>query len=599
MLCSLSFFFLMTMLNSLCWIVVGQFCCCTLKMPFRMLCLVVRCQWCKKIVLVGLEVDVIVVVDVDVDAYDLLSWLLPKSSAESCCVMHPLLFWGLRCSLWCCRCPSCWVAYSIWGCCCGSRCPQPSCQWRRCCRCIFRVDQDASHDVDDVANLRWAQASHQHHVVVVAFRCAVVRVWYCTHVVFLVVWFWKMLWLSCSCKIVVVELSLVSCSCKTVVVELPWLMLTCWLKVAVAVEVVIDQVVLGVVVVNLLRCWSSVWGKLLFRDVPLKKSTRCPDTDDDHRTRWRCPHLKEVGNGKLVDGLLLLAVVVKVVIASNVLLHAVVAVVLDDLVLLNLIVIVVDDLSRHTSCCRCVSRCCCFHSSLPMLLSKTLLWNNFYQRTLVEQLIGGNVVPDAVLPFVLLDVEHDVVVELCEVHSLDVRSCCSRCRCRSSFHILLSNFLLRSSSQMMLVFPFLLDFEDTLDVERLVVHSPVVRSCSSKALFSISLMWTSCCDANFLLNNLSISSLLFLLFCGSFAWVDEVVALLGVVNPFLYCQVLLFKPLLSTFLLRTLLTKHSSSRYIAVVGVGGSAAPDSDVVAQLLRSLSPQLLRSLSPRWPP
>ena len=46
----------------------------------------------QKDFLVELEVDVIVVVNVDVDAYDLLNWLLPKNSAENCCVMHPLLF---------------------------------------------------------------------------------------------------------------------------------------------------------------------------------------------------------------------------------------------------------------------------------------------------------------------------------------------------------------------------------------------------------------------------------------------------------------------------------------------------------------------------
>ena len=67
-----------------------------------------------------------------------------------------------------------------------------------------------------------------------------------------------------------------------------------------------------------------------------------------------------------------------------------------------------------------------------MLLSKTLLWNTFRQRTFVEQLVGGNVVLDAVLPIVLLDVEHDVGVELCKFHSLDVRFCCARCCCRKN-----------------------------------------------------------------------------------------------------------------------------------------------------------------------
>ena len=43
---------------------------------------------------------------------------------------------------------------------------------------------------------------------------------------------------------------------------------------------------------------------------------------------------------------------------------------------------------------------------------------------LVEQLNVDDVVLDALLPIVLLDVEHIVGAELCELHSLDVKSCC-------------------------------------------------------------------------------------------------------------------------------------------------------------------------------
>ena len=64
-----------------------------------------------------------------------------------------------------------------------------------------------------------------------------------------------------------------------------------------------------------------------------------------------------------------------------------------------------------------------------MLSSKTLLLKNYCQRALVEQLVGGNVVFDAVLPIVLHDFEHLAVVELCKLHSLDVMSCCGQCRC--------------------------------------------------------------------------------------------------------------------------------------------------------------------------
>ena len=88
-----------------------------------------------------------------------------------------------------------------------------------------------------------------------------------------------LLYLSCVCRTVVgvvpakllsklflqnllSELRLQNCclSCA-------WLMLTCWLKVAVVIEVVIDQVVLlnGVVVI-LLRCWPKRWkSKLVFQ----------------------------------------------------------------------------------------------------------------------------------------------------------------------------------------------------------------------------------------------------------------------------------------------------------------------------------------------
>ena len=53
-----------------------------------------------------------------------------------------------------------------------------------------------------------------------------------------------------------------------------------------------------------------------------------------------------------------------------------------------------------------------------------MLWNNFCQQTFVEQLVVDDVVFDALLPFIFLDVENDVVVELFKGHSLDVRSCC-------------------------------------------------------------------------------------------------------------------------------------------------------------------------------
>ena len=112
-----------------------------------------------------------------------------------------------------------------------------------------------------------------------------------------------------------------------------------------------------------------------------------------------------------------------------------------------------------------------------------MLWNNFCQRTFVEQLVVVNVVLDAVLPIVLLDVVHVVVVELCKIHSLDVMSCCARCCCRNYFPYLVVELLVEIVVVDDVDFAYvLLDVEDTLDVERLFVHSLVVRSCCAKPL---------------------------------------------------------------------------------------------------------------------
>ena len=110
----------------------------------------------------------------------------------------------------------------------------------------------------------------------------------------------------------------------------------------------------------------------------------------------------------------------------------------------------------------------------------------------------------------------------------------------------------------------LLDIEGALGVERLVIHSLVVRSCCSKALFSISLLLT-------LLNNFPSSSLLSLLFCSSFASHGEFVALLDDIDPFLCCQVLLFKPLLS-FFCANFVDKNIPLLIVVVVAVGSRVA---------------------------
>ena len=97
-----------------------------------------------------------------------------------------------------------------------------------------------------------------------------------------------------------------------------------------------------------------------------------------------------------------------------------------------------------------------------MLLSKTLLWNNFRQRIFDEQFVVDNVVLDVFLPMVLLDVEHLVVVELCKFHSLDVMSCCARCCCRSFFPHLVVELLVEIIVADDVDFAYvLLDIEDT------------------------------------------------------------------------------------------------------------------------------------------
>ena len=156
------------------------------------------------------------------------------------------------------------------------------------------------------------------------------------------------------------------------------------------------------------------------------------------------PYLvEEVGNVELypVDVYFLLAVVVKVVVAFNLLLEVVAVVVLGEFVFLDLVVIVVGDLFLNVLLVVDVLLNVVVPCFSARLLSKTLLWNNSCQRTFVEQLVVVTVVLDVVLPIVLLDAEHVVVVELCEIHSLDVMSCCARCCCRSCFPYLVVELL--------------------------------------------------------------------------------------------------------------------------------------------------------------
>ena len=193
------------------------------------------------------------------------------------------------------------------------------------------------------------------------------------------------------------------------------------------------------------------------------------------------PHLvvEEVGNVKLylADVYFLLAVVVSLVVAFHSRLDVVVVVVLGELVLLNLVVLVVDDLFLN----------------VPLVVDVLL---------------------DIAAPFFSAEVVKDVVVE----QFLSANFCwtarrwqrCSRCCSAYCFclmlctlsslssskaillmsglvvelivvHLLDANFVLNKFGTTLLWWCWfsyvLLDVEDTLGVERLVVHSLVVRSC--------------------------------------------------------------------------------------------------------------------------
>ena len=200
------------------------------------------------------------------------------------------------------------------------------------------------------------------------------------------------------------------------------------------------------------------------------------------------PYLvEEVGNVELylVDVYFLLAVVVKVVVAFNLLLDVVDVVVLDKLVLLNLVV--VDDLFLNVLHVVDVLLNVIVPFFSADVVVKDIVLEHFCQQIFVEQLIVVNVVLDAVLPIVLLDAEHVVVVELCKIHSLDVMSCCARCCCRSRFPYLVVELLVEIIVADDVDFAYvLLDVEDTLGVERLIVHSLAVRSRCAKPLSQLS-----------------------------------------------------------------------------------------------------------------
>ena len=248
-------------------------------------------------------------------------------------------------------------------------------------------------------------------------------------------------------------------------------------------------------------------------------------------------------------------------------------------------------LSQCTSCCRCSSqcrcsillcRCCCQRRCCGTIFVSELLLNSSSLSMLFSML--------SCLLFCLM---LNTLSSLSSAKSILLMSCLvvRDVVAEVIFHILLSNFLSKSSSLMMLILSMFCWTLRTLSMLSTSLSIPLLsgRVVQSRCLHIF--------VANFCWTNSLFSSLLSLLFCSSFAWADEDVALLGVVNPFLWCQVLLFKPSLSIFLLRTLLTKLPLL-IVVVVAVGSSTASDSDVEPELTESdVVTQLL--LSSRWTP
>ena len=123
-------------------------------------------------------------------------------------------------------------------------------------------------------------------------------------------------------------------------------------------------------------------------------------------------------------------------------------------------------------------RGCCQRRRCGAIFVSELLLNNSMSTMLLF---------DVILPIVLLDVEHVVVVEFCKIHSLDVRSCCARCCCGSCFPYLVVELFVEIVVADDVDFAYvLLDVEDILGVERLVGHSLIVKSgppgCSQRCL---------------------------------------------------------------------------------------------------------------------
>ena len=116
----------------------------------------------------------------------------------------------------------------------------------------------------------------------------------------------------------------------------------------------------------------------------------------------------------------------------------------------------------------------------------------------------------------------------------------------------------------------LLDVEGALDVERLVVHSLVVRSCCAKPLSPY-----LCCEL-LLLNNSAVMMLIF----PMLEWMSRTLSTLSVPMSILLLSGLVAELAVLHIFVANFVVNHFSP-LIVVVAVGSSTASESDVVAQL------------------
>ena len=111
----------------------------------------------------------------------------------------------------------------------------------------------------------------------------------------------------------------------------------------------------------------------------------------------------------------------------------------------------------------------------------------------------------------------------------------------------------------------LVDVKHNLEVELFYVHSLDVSPCCSKVVLHIF-------DANFSLNTFLLSMLLLLTFCSNTVNPIDVIVFLPVVVPFSCCQVVVLQLVVLQILVANFVDKHFFHLIVVVVAVGSSSA---------------------------